>query len=1599
MDVKPVAVLKRKSSSRTTNYDLCIFCQDRTKEPLRTASTDAKTKVVDCIHSRRKWRDISNVNMLDRLEQINVNEWSTNLKWHKNCHGSFTSSSNLRRIEKRYTVEAEQKLHSQQEPLPSGTKPARRSSNSVDWAKCMFCQQADSKSIHNVETLEKSRDILSLAQNDPVMCLRLSDVNDLIAAEGKYHLKCLVQFERKARKISMSDRDNKYIVISQLCTKLETGLSRGHVYDMGVVWNNYTELAKELETEIPQKYLSRKKSFYTDIEQALGSKANFVRPMDVKASLLMYPGNQSEYVISHSLSKGGERPELFASSGSESSEESSGEEGNQTNRSDGNLLQEMVHVAIRLRSDLEETPGHELNWRNIDQTHVEKIIPDSLYLFLMLLFGGTQVLEESGEVSEDTNTKCKVFSIAQDIVYGISNGKKLTPKHIGLALTLHQATRSENLVNMFHAANHCIPIWTVRAFDNAIANSILDRYKSNGYVYVPDNIKAGTFMHFSCDNIDVLESTIDGKNTFHCTQMMVWQRRMYLEEAAGQEQPINDSMTLDKETMNVFHEIDKAKFTSSKRPVPQLPDNCKLDMESWLADDTLVRQSSAINLSWVLVRNPEGTEQRIPLWGAFNESSCIVKHPVTKAGMLPILQAPADEYDTITTVINKFQAISKLLGQNHTVITADQPLYSKAKELVWANQTDYKNVIFCMGGLHVCFNYLRAIGQHMECAGLEDVWVETGIFAPNTASTVLDGKAYYRAVRGHLLTYEALWRLKWRMFQTWLQNKNEADLRDLEPALQDVSEAFEAKADRQDIYKTVTNLTETITELRVTELLDDYDKEMSHINNFAYWQTYLRMVEILLSFIRAQRTGDWPLHIQAFSAMLPWLAVYDHTNYARWGPVYLSEMKSLQSTAPEVYEEFMAGNFVVKRSNNFFNEVPADQATEWINKICKASGGIIGLTRNDQARDRLCVTWSVRTEISQQTKLLFGLLDDEEEITYNRNDSQTARIKSEEAKIKELMQLFGSLDVFGISFYQKHTVTPVESSEHRQPESKLVSIATKDVAGDEITKDLLSCENRGKTLVNEFTKKRLEDKAVDFFNPMKKNRSKTFAHLYKTTGPEKQCATKLIKADRKLLQRLFNAANSGRSVQIADIMKHELSPVPMSLVSSNGVMNSTAKSQMLNILTSDLNIATPGTIPRLDLLTCVIIDGHAMIQTLGKPQGCQNFGDYAGVFVRAVYKNFEVGRTTRVDVTFDRYFGTMSIKAPTRAKRTSKRRPIRKIIENPEVPLPQVWEQFISLDENKADFAEFLSNEILKRARTLPEGCTIVAGGGFPDPENAKSNNFDAKHLSVSHEEADTRMIIHAKDAIDRGYKRIVVNCRDTDVLLLLIYHLGELAVETWMVSGTSKQRRCFPVHQISLTLGGNIRQNILGFHAITGCDTTSSFHGISKKTCWKRFVACPELLEPVGRDGNIADVEKYLCGLYGCSDIAHDPDIDVCRYRLFMKARKSLELLPPTKDALQLHFARSNLQAKIWIQASDPTFNVEDPAQSGGWKADTNSLSPVWMRLPSVPTACLQLVTCGCKTKCRTARCKCYRSGQLCMFECACDATGCSNPTGLEDT
>ena len=236
---------------------------------------------------------------------------------------------------------------------------------------------------------------------------------------------------------------------------------------------------------------------------------------------------------------------------------------------------------------------------------------------------------------------------------------------------------------------------------------------------------------------------------------------------------------------------------------------------------------------------------------------------------------------------------------------------------------------------------------------------------------------------------------------------------------------------------------------------------------------------------------------------------------------------------------------------------------------------------------------------------------------------------------------------------------------------------------------------------------------------------------------------------------------------------------------------------------------------------------------------------------------------------------------------------------------------------SKADLANFLSQYLMQHGQELLPKCELVTSEGFKEPTKACSTSIgDLTYLTCNHEEANIRIIFPACDAVKNVHNKILVHCRDTDVLLLFVHFLGTIKdVETWMIAGTAKQRKCYPVHTISECLPAPIIENILGFHAVTGCDTTLSFTGFGKRKCWKVFEEFPDLVHGFGRDGPRGTIEEFVCRL----NRAQDPKagINKCRTSLFKKGNKDLEKLQPTEDALILHVVRANHKPKVSPQAN----------------------------------------------------------------------------------
>ena len=164
------------------------------------------------------------------------------------------------------------------------------------------------------------------------------------------------------------------------------------------------------------------------------------------------------------------------------------------------------------------------------------------------------------------------------------------------------------------------------------------------------------------------------------------------------------------------------------------------------------------------------------------------------------------------------------------------------------------------------------------------------------------------------------------------------------------------------------------------------------------------------------------------------------------------------------------------------------------------------------------------------------------------------------------------------------------------------------------------------------------------------------------------------------------------------ILKHELLPVPVALSSLNGTLKPGNKSILADILSC--SISTP---PQAAITgsASLVIDGQALINAgqkhvLNTPKFLCSMSCIGSSF-------------HRVDIVFDRYFSN-SIKSTTRKRRRQGHRPIRIIIENGSVPLPNNWGNFLSFEENKENLQEFLYEQLIARA---PENKITVTAGVF----------------------------------------------------------------------------------------------------------------------------------------------------------------------------------------------------------------------------------------------------------------------------------------------
>ena len=98
--------------------------------------------------------------------------------------------------------------------------------------------------------------------------------------------------------------------------------------------------------------------------------------------------------------------------------------------------------------------------------------------------------------------------------------------------------------------------------------------------------------------------------------------------------------------------------------------------------------------------------------------------------------------------------------------------------------------------------------------------------------------------------------------------------------------------------------------------------------------------------------------------------------------------------------------------------------------------------------------------------------------------------------------------------------------------------------------------------------------------------------------------------------------------------------------------------------------------------------------------------------------------------------------------------------------------------------------------------------------------------MCSSHEEADTRIILHCNDAATNSPESSVILVRspDTDVFILLLRFVRHINQTVLFDTGTGDKRRLVNVQAIAKDLRDEINLTLVALYAFTSCDTTSAF-------------------------------------------------------------------------------------------------------------------------------------------------------------------------------
>lgn len=542
--------------------------------------------------------------------------------------------------------------------------------------------------------------------------------------------------------------------------------------------------------------------------------------------------------------------------------------------------------------------------------------------------------------------------------------------------------------------------------------------------------------------------------------------------------------------------------------------------------------------------------------------------------------------------------------------------------------------------------------------------------------------------------------------------------------------------------------------------------------------------------------------------------------------------------------------------------------------------------------------------------------------------------------------------------------------------SDLVNLSTGAAASPDVANDLLSSRKIGEEAYQNFQKKKLET-GEGFYETLTKMKLKTFSNVNIKTlkGTNKEV---ILKADHRVFANMVLIAQN-RKLDMRDVFCHPLGPLPWSLANADGTIKKTNKSVLASHLESKVQPAE-----QISGSCAALIDAMALIHKLsGENHTFDELSDR--IFMSVLHAGYGCDR---LDVVFDVY-REHSIKSAERVNRGSQTgvmfieiRPAHKI---------KNWKRLLASTETKNKLSKFLAEswkEEKIRAKlgerfmfvTLGEHCFKLTKDECEEIPALKSNQ----------EEADTRLLLHAKHAAEH-YPHILCIADDTDVFLVCLALSRHINSKIFIRRGTKARARLVDVAKLAAAVREEMCTALLGLHPWTGCDTVSALAGQGKMKALKILMRSPKfrnVFASLGTSWSLSDdafntIQEFTCQLY-CSN-TKVIKVNELRYQMFRARGGDVASgqLPPCADTLLQHTLRASYQAGIWRRSLENFPDIPSPDSGHGWTTKEGHLDIVWMKGSPAPEVVMSLMSCKCPRSCRPIDCTCILNKLKCTAVC----------------